>query len=299
MKAKAAQDFNKGYDEQVEKQYVSNFKKELIDYCISDATILRQACQAFRQLFYDLVGFDPMFQCMTLSAACMAAYRRNFMPHNKISIVPPGGYHGRGKQSHIALQWLDYESHKLGRKIKTIYTDREQSVLGRPVDGYVEIPHPDGSIEKRVFQLQGDFWHQCPVHYPAQGGNGENRYELTFRLNELFRRAGFTVAEKWECEFREDLKSDPEVIAYFQAHPSTHVPALNLREALCGGRTSALRLYHKANLEKGEKNKMVERSMPLPRNPCRRRSCPCLSDGRSFRTLTGRGKSSFRPLVWY
>ena len=48
MKTKAARDFNSWYDDQVAKKYVFNIRRELFDYCISDVTILRQACHAFR-----------------------------------------------------------------------------------------------------------------------------------------------------------------------------------------------------------------------------------------------------------
>ncbi|KAK3926595.1 putative DNA polymerase [Frankliniella fusca] len=258
MKQKAAADFTAWHDEQTSKGFVFNFRRELIEYCISDVTILRQACHAFRSLFEQTAGFDPMFNCMTLSSACMAAFRRNFLKPNTIGIVPPGGYHGRGKQSHIALKWLDYESHKLGTAISTIYTDREISVLGRRVDGYVEIPQQDGMVEKRIYQFHGCYWHHCPTHFPANEDSGENRYEKTQQLTSLFRRNGFTVVEKWECEFELDLTSDPDTKAYFQAHPTTRTPPLGLRDALAGGRTSALKWHYRADLAKGEKIKMVD-----------------------------------------
>ncbi|KAK3918067.1 putative DNA polymerase [Frankliniella fusca] len=258
MKSKAATDFSKWYEEMVASGYVFNFRRELIEYCISDVTILRQACTAFRKLFEEKAGFDPMFNCITLSAACMAAFRRNFLPKETIGIVPQGGYHGRGKQSEIALKWLDYESHKLGKVIKTVLTDREVSVMGRKVDGYVELPHPDGTVEKRIYQFHGCFWHQCPTHFPPTEDDNDNRYENTVRLTALFRRNGFTVIEKWECEFNLELKTDPDTMAFFENHPSNRVTPLNLRDALMGGRTSALRWYHKADLDKGEKIKMVD-----------------------------------------
>lgn len=258
MKTKAAREFHQWHDEQVAKNVVFNFKKEIIEYCVSDVSILRQACGAFRKLFRDSAGFDPMFACITLSSACMAAYRRNFLPENTISIAPPGGYHGRGKQSHIALQWLDYEAHKLGRKISTIYTDKEVSVLGRRVDGYVEVPLPDGSIERRIYQFHGDYWHQCPLHYPPHGQTEVNRYTKTVKQTALFRRMGYVVREKWECEFQRDMKEDEEVKNYFLNHPTTRKTPLVLRETLAGGRTSALRWCHKADLAKGEKIKMVD-----------------------------------------
>ncbi|XP_034243509.1 uncharacterized protein LOC117646575 [Thrips palmi] len=95
------------------------------------------------------------------------------------------------------------------------------------------------------------------MHYPAQPEGGENRYERTLRITGLFRKAGYVVIEKWECEWKEDLKN-PEVEAYFEAHPTTRMPPLDLRKALCGGRTSALRMYHKADLDKGEKIMMAD-----------------------------------------
>ncbi|KAK3920747.1 putative DNA polymerase [Frankliniella fusca] len=258
MKSKAADEFNLWYDEQVAKGVVFNFKREITDYCISDVTILRQACLAFRKLFAETAGFDPMFSCTTLSSACMAAYRRNFLPENKIGLVPQGGHHGRGKQSHIALQWLDYESHKLGMIIQTIYSYREISVLGRRVDGYIEIPKDDGTLEKRIYQFHGDYWHQCPRHFPPSETDTENRLDQTRRITALFRRAGHTVIEKWECDFKEDLEKDPEVKAFFRTHPTTRVPPLRLRDALAGGRTNAMKWYHKADIDNGETIKMVD-----------------------------------------
>ncbi|KAK3925572.1 putative DNA polymerase [Frankliniella fusca] len=258
MRSKVAAEFHDWYDDQVAKDTLFNFRQEFLAYCISDVTILRQACRAFRQLFQQTAGFDPMFSCITLSSACMAAYRRNFLQPNTIGLVPDGGYHGRGRQSHMALQWLDYESYKLGKVIKTIYTDREVSVLGRHVDGYIELHLPGGRVEKRIYQFMGDFWHNCPEHYPATKGCGENRYEQTVRLTQMFRRAGYTVIEKWECAFKHDLEYDPAVKDYFKTHPTTRVTPLRLRDALTGGRTSAMQWHCKADIAQGEKIKMVD-----------------------------------------
>ncbi|KAK3910262.1 putative DNA polymerase [Frankliniella fusca] len=126
MKQKAVAEFNAWHDEQTANGFVFNFRRELIDYCISDVTILRQACHAFRSLFEQTAG------------------------------------------------------------------------------------------------------------------------------------SGYTVIEKWECEFKSDLASDPDTKAYFEAHPTTRTPPLGLRDALAGGRTSALKWYYKADLAKGEKIKMVD-----------------------------------------
>ncbi|XP_026288119.2 uncharacterized protein LOC113213310 [Frankliniella occidentalis] len=264
MKSKAASDFNAWYEKQVSENYVFNFRRELIEYCISDVTILRQSCQAFRKLFKEVAGFDCMFNCLTLSAACMAAFRRNFLKKDTIGIVPPGGYHGRGKQSDMALKWLDHEAHKLGRKIKTIHTDREVMVLGRPVDGYVELPLPNGTMERRIYLFHSCYWHQCPTHYPVSDDSPENRYERTQQITTLFRRSGYNVIEMWECEFKRQLVSNLEVKQYFQDHPTTRTPHLDLRDGLTGGRTSAFRWCHKADLEKGERIKMADVTSEYP-----------------------------------
>ncbi|KAK3907377.1 Ectoine dioxygenase [Frankliniella fusca] len=233
-------------------------KKEFVEYCISDVTILREACTAFRKIYQEVAGYDPMFNCITLSSACMSAFRRNFLQKDTIGIVPPGGYHGRGKQSHIALQWLDFEAHKIGQVIKTVYTDREVSVMGRHVDGYVEFQHDDGHTVKRIYQFHGCYWHQCLTHFPATEGDSENRYVNTQKITEMFRENGFEVIEKWECDFKRELTSDPATKDFFDRHPTVRVTPLHLRDALCGGRTSALKWYHKADLDKGEKIKMVD-----------------------------------------
>ncbi|KAK3911148.1 putative DNA polymerase [Frankliniella fusca] len=258
MKSRAAAEFHAWHDGQVHNNYVFNFRKEFVEYCISDVTILREACTAFRKIYQEVAGYDPMFNCITLSSACMSAFRRNFLQKDTIGIVPPGGYHGRGKQSHIALQWLDFEAHKIGQVIKTIYTDREVSVMGRHVDGYVEFQHDDGHTIKRIYQFHGCYWHQCPTHFPATEGDSENRYVNTQKITEMFRENGFEVIEKWECDFKRELTSDPATKAFFEQHPTVRVTPLHLRDALCGGRTSALKWYHKADLDKGEKIKMVD-----------------------------------------
>ncbi|KAK3921482.1 Ectoine dioxygenase [Frankliniella fusca] len=225
---------------------------------LSDVTILREACTAFRKIYQEVAGYDPLFNCITLSSACMSAFRHNFLQKDTIGIVPPGGYHGRGKQSHIALQWLDFEAHKIGHVIKTIYTDREVSVMGRHVDGYVEFKHDDGHTIKRIYQFHGCYWHQCPTHFPATEGDSENRYVNTQKITEMFRENGFEVIEKWGCDFKRELTSGPATKAFFEQHPTVRVTPLQLRDALCGSRTSALKWHYKADLTKGEKIKMVD-----------------------------------------
>jgi hypothetical protein len=75
--------------------------------------------------------------------------------------------------------------------------------------------------------------------------NGETlaeRYEQTMARIEQLKSAGYTVQVQWECEFEgaDDL----------QRHPTVRHAALNTRDALCGGRTKAMRLHYK--IKEGE-----------------------------------------------
>ncbi|XP_052129537.1 uncharacterized protein LOC127750899 [Frankliniella occidentalis] len=125
--------------------------------------------------------------------------------------------------------------------------------MGRLVDGCVEVPLPDGTAERRIYQFHGCYWHECPDHFPATPDSGESKYERTVRLRAMFHRNGHTVIEKWECEFKRELDSDPEVKDFFNS-----VPPLNLRDGLAGGRTSALKWCCKADPKKGENIKLVD-----------------------------------------
>ena len=267
MTDKDKNDFEKWYVEQVNNKYIFNFKYEIITYCQSDVDILRRSMEEFRILFTEIAGFDPLFNCLTLSSACMAMYRKNHMPLYSIGITPPGGYRGRDKQSFIALKWLDYQQNLLGNqyKIHTAENGREVKVLGRPVDGYVEVPKPDGTVEKIVFQFNGCYFHLCEkcITNPETRLKlikkfGEDKFAKTDVLTEMLKSNGYTVKQIWECEFNHDLKHDQNTKTYFETHRTNRTPPLDLRDALCGGRTSALYSYKKADLSKGEQIKFLD-----------------------------------------
>ncbi|KAK3910197.1 Octanoyltransferase [Frankliniella fusca] len=115
---------------------------------------------------------------------------------------------------------------------------------------FFAILYPEAAFDMRFL------CRKCVVFYNNPGGHRcegscwrclgpdndtENRYERTKVLTALFKDKGYTVIEKWECVFNTELKTDPEMRAYFEAHPTTRTPPLILRDALVGGRTSALR----------------------------------------------------------
>lgn len=64
----------------------------------------------------------------------------------------------------------------------------------------------------------------------------------------MLRAAGYTVVEKWECEYKQVKQTDPDLQAFLKTHEA--VPPLEPRDAFFGGRTGATTLYAKA--EPGE-----------------------------------------------
>lgn len=252
--------FETWYTQQKENHYHFKFQYELITYCQSDVDILRRAMEEFRLLFMDIGGFDPLFNCLTLSSACMAMFRRNHLIPYTIGIPPQGGYRGRDKQSFIALQWLDYLQHTTGLNIQTAENGREVTILGKKVDGYSESTLPDGTVKKTIYNFHGCYFHACIHCYKTKESRdklkkffGEDRYEKTRHITTSFVQKGYEVIEMWECQFKQIMKHDEQMNTYFKNHPDIRTPPLRLRDALCGGRTSAYFSYKKADLEKGEK----------------------------------------------
>ncbi|KAK3924805.1 putative DNA polymerase [Frankliniella fusca] len=262
---KELSEFNSWYDEHVNNNFVFKFKEEIISYCISDVQILREAMENFRRLFMETAQFDPLRECLTLSSACMCNFRKNHLGNSRIGIVPRGGYRGRDKASFEALKWLDYESHLIGKKILTAENGREQIVLKYKVDGYIELDLPDGSVEKRVYQYHGCYFHLCKRCIPDEtsrskirGRSQEDPYEKTRFITKKLRDHGYVVIEKWGCEFQHDLKNKEQVIQFFKNHAFKRIEPLKLRDAIYGGRTSALYSAYEADLSKGESIKLYD-----------------------------------------
>lgn len=73
----------------------------------------------------------------------------------------------------------------------------------------------------------------------------EQVYEATVRKTQMLWQAGYTVIEKWECEYKEDKKTNPELQEFLKTYES--VPLLNPRDSFFGGRTGATTQYAKAD----------------------------------------------------
>ena len=73
MKKKDREEFLKWHDQQQGKEWV--FRTEILDYCISDVTILREGVLAFQRAFVETTGLDPLQNAVTIAQACQKVFR--------------------------------------------------------------------------------------------------------------------------------------------------------------------------------------------------------------------------------
>ena len=81
-------------------------------------------------------------------------------------------------------------------------------------------------------------------------------YEATLAKTALLRAMGYTVIEKWECDWDREIKTNANLNEFVSK--LNIVESLEPREAFFGGRTNAATLYHKANEEVGEQIRYVD-----------------------------------------
>ena len=107
MKPAERKAFIAWHQEQVENNYVFDFRKEIIKYCRSDVDIMAKCCLLYRELFRKETDIDPFDKALTIASYCHQVYRTNFLKKDTIGIFS----HDRQlktKQSNIAVKWLSY-----------------------------------------------------------------------------------------------------------------------------------------------------------------------------------------------
>ena len=62
-----------------------------------------EGCMTLQSQFEQIVNFNSMENCITIASACNAAYRKKWMPEEKIAVEPIRGWRPAHNQSHIAL----------------------------------------------------------------------------------------------------------------------------------------------------------------------------------------------------
>ena len=139
------------HQEQVENNYVFDFRKEITSYCRSDVDILAKCCLLYREMFKDQTGIDPFDKALTIASYCHQVYRTKFLEKDTIAIFS----HARqlkANQSNTALKWLSYISEKEGIFIQHVRNSGEKRVGNYSLDGYCEETHT-------AYEFQGCFWH--------------------------------------------------------------------------------------------------------------------------------------------
>jgi hypothetical protein len=246
------QKFMTWYEQQQEKLY--DFKNELISYCRSDVDILRRGCTKFIELFECTSHVNPFKNSVTIASACSFVFRQNFMKPSSIAVLPPYGYIERDKQSAIAIKWLEWEMKNKSIFIQHSGNSGEKHIGNYKVDGFDD-------VNKIVYEFEGCFWHGCGNCYPNRETMnphvgvtmGELSDDTNFRRNFL-RECGFTVISKKECEFKDEIKNSVPLQVFTK--DLVLLEPLNPRDAFFGGRTNAVKLYHKC--DKNEAIKYVD-----------------------------------------
>ena len=152
MKPEAREAFLAWHKEQVESNYLFDFRKEIVKYCRSDVDILRVCCMEFREMLRDKTdGIDLFEKCLTIASYCHEVYRTNFLKKDSIAVFQ----HDRQlkiKQSNMAVKWLSYEMASKGIHIQHVRNGGEKRVGKYSLDGYCEENHT-------AYEFQGCFWH--------------------------------------------------------------------------------------------------------------------------------------------
>ncbi|XP_029975791.1 uncharacterized protein LOC115408984 [Salarias fasciatus] len=225
---------------------VFDFEKEALFYCKNDVQILFEGCVRFRNQFLNETKVDP-FSRITISSACMKVFLTNFLRPRTLAIPPPDDYRRQVKSySHASIQWLEYVSHSRGVFIQHALNRGETQIGPYFVDGFATIDDVEW-----VFEFQGCFFHGCPICFqphetcPLTGKPFEELYtaseEKLHRLRSVY---GLQTCVIWEHEWLEMKKSDPRVGEFLKEFDPPE--PLSPRQALYGGRTSALRLWYTA-----------------------------------------------------
>lgn len=197
----------------------------------SDVYVLKGALTAFSEEMKEPTGINTLTQCVNIASCASLVWRKIFLEENLIALEPQHGWRkNQVNQSQEALEWLEFENWKLGGEgriqhvrnslngeVKVLTPSQEYSV-----DGY------DAQTETG-YEYQGCFYHRCIKCFPdkRQGTRKchpdrtiEEVYEATQKRVKMLRDVGYTVVEKWGCEFREQKKTDLQLQLFLKTYDS-------------------------------------------------------------------------------
>ncbi len=235
--------FDRWY-ESVEGQ-IFDFKKQLAMYCKNDVVLLREGCIKYRKEFIECTDVDP-FGCVTLAGCAMKVYKTLFLTKDTIALTPKNAYLNQYKAySTPSIQWLEYIKATKNVDVHHALIHGEVKFGPYHLDGYYEY-----NDDRIALEFLGCFWHGCNCRFNPSELNpvskipfGVLRRRSDNKLNVLRDTYNLKVVTIWECMWEKAKQNDPDVMAFMSNYSAPE--RLNPRDSLFGGRTNALKLYHK------------------------------------------------------
>ena len=119
MKEKRRKEFFTWYQQKVESGEIFDCWKELSRYLKSDVQVLTQSMETFAEEMKELTTVDPTTECVTIASTAFRVFQKKFLEPGLIALEPARGWrHNQQNQSVEALEWLEYENHKIGGGIQ-------------------------------------------------------------------------------------------------------------------------------------------------------------------------------------
>jgi len=284
MKGNDRTKFINWYNEQVNNNYVFNFRDELNKYCADDVRVLVKAVASFRKICMDLENIDP-FQYSTTASIAQSVYLANHMPKDMIT-VNKKYVEDEANYSIKSLKWITYLENLNNVKIQSAFNGLEAEITLFENDKLCEKIKVDGYDSKNntVYQFQGCYFHGCQKCYKADDYNKDRNikmidlYNKTIATNNKIINSKYTLVELWEHDwdhmtneamnkkplkladldklfydniFQSKNKIDYEINKYdllknhLLEHDDEYYRHINPRAAFSGGRTNAVKLYYK------------------------------------------------------
>ena len=238
LSSKKQKEFDEWYETVKDKEF--NFQKEFLEYCWSDVLLLAEGCLEFRKIIKDLSkkndeGIDPFRSAITIASLCHLIYRRKVLQPNQLAYIPDNKI--EKNTSYKSLVWLKY----LNKDLQHAYNGGEKKIGNYYVDGY-------DNITNTIYEFHGCYFHGCPKCFTPETYNHQLQttmgtiYARHLKRIEYLKNKG-RLNEIWECDFDELKNKDLELQKLYKSEE--YVEPLIPRDALFGGRTNALKLYHK------------------------------------------------------
>ncbi len=226
---------------------VFDFKKQLGMYCKNDVVLLREGCMKYREEFIECTSVDP-FGCVTLAGCAMKVFKTLFLPKDTIALTHKNAYINQCKAySNPSIQWLEYIKASKNVDVQHALNGGEVKFGSFYVDGYYEI-----NGDRIALEYLGCFWHGCDCRFNPSELNpvskipyGVLRRQTDNKLDVLRKSYNLKVFTMWDCQWTKAKQNDPDVMAFMSNYEAPE--RLNPRDSLFGGRTNALKLYHKAS----------------------------------------------------